>query len=81
MLEPVAVVAAVESSAVLVVSTESAVTNTGAHHHLKTALAELIERQRQIDDDLARLQTAQVEKEPVAKQIGAVKLAIQAFGE
>ena len=81
MLEPVAVVAAVESSAVLVVSTESAVTNTGAHQHLKTALAELIERQRQIDEDLARLQALQAEKEVVGKQINAVKLAVQAFGD
>ena len=74
-------VAAVQSPAVLVVNTESAVTNTGAHQHLKTALAELIERQRQIDEDLARLQALQVEKEVVGKQINAVRLALQAFGE
>jgi hypothetical protein len=83
VLGPVAVVAAVESLALpaSVVSTESAATNVGAHQHLKTALAELIERQRQIDEDLARLQALQVEKEVVGKQVNAVKLALQAFGE
>ena len=81
VLEPVVVVAAVESPAVPVVNTESAATNTGAHQHLKTALTELVERQRHIDEDLARLQAVQVEKEAVAKQINAVKLALQAFVE
>ena len=83
VLEPVAVVAAVESLAVpaSVVSTELVATNGGAHQHLKTALAELIERQRQIDEDLARLQALQVEKEVAGKQISAVKLALQAFGD
>ena len=83
MLEPVAVVAAVESLIVpaSVVSTESVATNSGAHQHLETALAELIERQRQIDEDLARLQALQVEKEVVGKQIKAVTLALQAFWE
>jgi hypothetical protein len=64
-----------------VVSTESVATNSGAHQHLKTALAELIERQSQIDEDLTRLQALQVEKEVVGKQINAVRLALQAFGE
>ena len=81
VLQPVAVVVAVESAGVLVVSTESAATNSGAHQHLKTALAELIERQGQIDEDLTRLQALQVEKEVVGKQINAVRLALQAFGE
>ena len=83
VLESVAVVAAVESLApqASVVSTESVATNSGAHQHLKTALAELIERQRQIDEDLARLQALQVEKEVVGKQVNAVKLALQVFGE
>ena len=83
VLEPVAVVATVESLVLpaSVVSTESVATNSGAHQHLKTALAELIERQGQIDEDLARLQALQVEKEVVGKQINAVRLALQAFGE
>jgi hypothetical protein len=83
VLESVAVVAAVESMALpaSVVSTESVSPNGGAHHYLKTALAELVDRQHQIDEDLARLQTLQVEREAVGKQINAVKLALQAFGE
>ena len=69
VLEPVAVVATVDSLAVpaSVVSTDSVATNSGAHQHLKTALAELIERQGQIDEDLTRLQALQVEKEVVGK--------------
>ena len=83
LLEPVAVVAAVESLVLpaSLVSTESVAKNDGAHQYLKTAVAELIERQCQIDEDLARLQALQVEKEVVGKQINAVKLALQAFGE
>ena len=83
VLESVAVVAAVASLALpaSVVSTESVATNSGAHQHLKTALAELIERQGQIDEDLTRLQALQVEKEVVGKQVNAVNLALQAFRE
>jgi hypothetical protein len=81
VLESVPVVAAVESSAVpaLVVTAASAAANAGAHEHLKSALAELIARQRQIDEDLARMQTLQVEKEAIGKQINAVNSALQAF--
>jgi hypothetical protein len=83
VLESVAVVAAVASLALpaSVVSTESVAPNGGPHQYLNTALAELIERQRQIDEDLARLQALQVEKEVVGKQVNAVNLALQAFRE
>jgi hypothetical protein len=81
--QPVPVLAVVQAPAVpsLVVTSASAATNTGAHEHLKSALAELIERQRQIDDDLARMQPLQVEKEAIGKQISAVNSALQAFTE
>ena len=80
--ELVVVVPVVESlAAPASVTAESIVTNSGAHKHLKTALAELIERQSQIDEELARMQALQVEKEVVSKQINAVHSALQAFGE
>jgi len=81
--QPVPVLAVVEVPVVpaLVVTSAPAATNTGAHEHLKSALGELIERQRQIDDDLARMQALQVEKEAIGKRISAVNSALQAFTE
>lgn len=58
----------------------AAVSNTAAHEHLKTALQELTQRNRQIDEELARMESLQVEKEMMRKQIDAVNSALQAFG-
>src|SRR6266567_3501730 len=58
----------------------AAVSNTGAHEHLKTALRELTQRNRQIDEELARMEGLQAEKETISKQIDAVNGAMQAFG-
>jgi hypothetical protein len=58
---------------------ESAVSNTGAHEHLKTALLELTQRNRQIDEELARMEGLRAEKEIISKQIDAVNAALQAF--
>jgi hypothetical protein len=48
---------------------------------LKTALLELTQRHRYIDEELARLVGLQAEKELIRKQIDAVSVALQAFGE
>jgi hypothetical protein len=58
----------------------AAVSNNSAHEHLKTALLELTQRNRQIDDELARMEGLQAEKEIISKQIDAVNVALQAFG-
>jgi uncharacterized C2H2 Zn-finger protein len=55
------------------------VPSTGAQEHLQTALQELTERNHQIDEDLARLEGLQAEKEIIRKQIDAVNSALQAF--
>jgi uncharacterized C2H2 Zn-finger protein len=47
--------------------------------HLKTALQELTQRQRDIEEQLSRIETLQSEKEAIAKQIDAVNTAMQAF--
>jgi len=47
--------------------------------HLKTALQELTRRQRDIEEQLSRMETLQSEKEAIAKQIDAVNTAMQAF--
>jgi hypothetical protein len=47
--------------------------------HLKLALQELTQRQREIDEQLFRIETLQSEKEAIAKQITAVDAALQAF--
>jgi hypothetical protein len=56
-----------------------AVPNSGAYEHLQTALQELTQRNHQIDEDLARLEGLQAEKEIIRKQIDAVNSALQAF--
>jgi chaperonin cofactor prefoldin len=48
-------------------------------HHLKTALQELTQRQRDVDEQLSRIETLQSEKETITKQIDAVNAALQAF--
>ena len=58
----------------------AAVSPTDAHEHLKAALLELTQRNRQIDEDLARMEGLQAEKEIIRKQIDAVNAALQAFG-
>jgi len=50
-----------------------------AQEHLQRALEGLSQRHRQIDEELARQETLQAEKEAIGKQIGALKLALQAF--
>jgi len=56
-----------------------AVPSSGAQEHLQRALEGLSQRHRQIDAELARQETLQAEKEAIGKQIGALKLALQAF--
>ena len=56
-----------------------AVAKNGAHEHLKTALEELTQRSRQIDEELSRMEALQAEKETIRKQIDAVNSALHAF--
>ena len=56
-----------------------AVPSSGAQEHLQRALEGLSQRHRQIDAELARQETLQAEKEAIGKQVGALKLALQAF--
>jgi len=53
--------------------------NTSAAEHLKTALQELTQRQRDIDEQLSRIENLHAEKGSVTKQIEAVNAALQAF--
>jgi len=53
--------------------------DASAEEHLKTALQELTQRQRNIDEQLSRIETLQSEKETNTKQIAAVNAALQAF--
>ena len=55
------------------------VPSSGAQEHLQRALEGLSQRHHQIDEELARQETLQAEKEAIGKQIGALKLALQAF--
>ena len=59
----------------------AAMSKNGAHEHLKTALKELTERSRQIDEELSRMEALQAEKELIRKQIDAVNSALQAFAD
>jgi DNA-binding FrmR family transcriptional regulator len=47
--------------------------------HLKTALQELRQRQRDIDEQLSGIEALQSEKETIARQIDAVNAALQVF--
>jgi len=58
-----------------------AVPSTGAHEHLKVALEVLSQRNRQIDEALARRAALRAEKEAIRKQIDALNLALPAFSE
>ena len=60
--------------------TTVAVSNNGAHEHLKTALEVLTQRSRRIEKELSRMEALQAEKEAIHKQIDAVNSALQAFG-
>ena len=53
--------------------------NASVEEHLKTALQELTQRQRDVDEQLSRIETLQSEKETITKQIDAVNAALQAF--
>ena len=53
--------------------------SAGVEEHLRIALQELAQRQRDIDEQLSRIETLQSEKEAIANQIGAVNAALQAF--
>jgi uncharacterized Zn-finger protein len=53
--------------------------NTSVGEHLKTALQELTQRQRDIEGQLSRMETLRSEREAIAKQIEAVSMAMQAF--
>ena len=62
------------------VPTPQSVPDIGAHEHLKTALEALTQRQKEIDEALARLEMLQSEKQMIRKQLDAVNVALQAFG-
>jgi hypothetical protein len=53
--------------------------NMSVGEHLKTALQELTQRQRDIDEQLSRVETLKTEKEAITKQIDAVTGALQTF--
>jgi len=57
----------------------SAPVAAGVEEHLKTALQELAERQRDIDEQLSHIESLQSEREAITRQIDAVKAALQAF--
>jgi len=44
--------------------------NASAEEYLKTALQELTHRQRNIDEQLSRIETLQSDKETITMQIG-----------
>jgi hypothetical protein len=52
------------------------VLNTGAYEHLATALEMLTQRSRQIEEELARVETLQAEQEMIRKQIEAINAAM-----
>ena len=62
------------------VPTPQSVPDIGAHEHLKTALEALTQRQKEIDEELARMEMSQSEKQMIRKQLDAVRVALQAFG-
>jgi hypothetical protein len=47
--------------------------------HVKTGLQELTRRQHDLDEQLSRIEILQLEKQAVAKRIGAVSATLQAF--
>jgi uncharacterized C2H2 Zn-finger protein len=53
--------------------------SAGVEEHLKTALQELTQRQRDVEEQLSRIETLQSEKDTITKQIDAVSAALQAF--
>ena len=53
--------------------------SAGVEEHLKTALQELTQRQRDVEEQLSRIETLQSEKDAITKQIDAVSAALQAF--
>jgi uncharacterized C2H2 Zn-finger protein len=53
--------------------------NTGAHEHLTTALEMLMQRSRQIEEELGRVETLQAEQAAIRKQIDAINAAMQVF--
>jgi hypothetical protein len=53
---------------------------TDAAVHLKSALEELIKRNKDIDEQLSRVRTLELEKETITKQIDAIHTALQVFG-
>jgi uncharacterized C2H2 Zn-finger protein len=55
------------------------VLNTGAYEHLATALEMLTQRSRQIEVELARVETLQAEQDMIRKQIEAINAAMPVF--
>jgi hypothetical protein len=55
------------------------VLNTGAYEHLATALEMLTQRSRQIEEELARVETLQAEQDMIRKQIEAINAAMPVF--
>jgi hypothetical protein len=75
--------AKIQASAVAVAAGDgkrgTPVFNTGAHEHLATALEMLTQRSRQIEEELARVETLQAEQDMIRKQIDAINAAMQVF--
>ena len=55
------------------------VLNTGAYEHLANALEMLTQRSRQIEEELARVETLQAEQDINRKQIEAINAAMPVF--
>ena len=58
---------------------DTPVLNTGAHEHLATALEMLTQRSRQIEVELARVETLQAQQDMIRKQIEAINAAMPVF--
>jgi len=56
-------------------------TTASVEEHLKTALRDLTERQRGINEELSRIDSLRAESETIAKQIDAVNLTLQVFAD
>lgn len=65
----------------LQVKASSPAANTGAHGHLQAAFAMLSQRDREIEEEIARLQSLTAEKEIIRRELDAVKSALAVLSE
>lgn len=56
------------------------IASTGAHEHLQAAFAVLREREREIEAEIARLETLKPQREIIQRELEAVKAALDVFG-